>query len=331
VRAHESGWMHRVAAALVFWALAGACQAAEPLKVRIGILSGAAQAGLVVAAKMGYFARHGFDADVKLLTGGVQANQALASNQVDWSAGGLESVIVATGVGLPFKAYAMYAKGGDSYGVLARRESNIRDLHDLRGKRVAIVAGTAPDYGFQAYLQSGGLRIDAVNVVNATYVSMGQMLIAGSVDAIVAIEPYLSLTLQKLGDQGILLTRLGRYVQGGGLFLISNAWAQAHPDRIDDAVLALWEAEQFVRQHPDEAAKVQAEFIKAPVESVETAFRYLTFDPRIDAFTTQSVEKMSDFLQEAGKITRKLDAQAVIGSALDVQARLAKTHPEALR
>jgi hypothetical protein len=65
--------------------------------------------------------------------------------------------------------------------------------------------------------------------------------------------------------------------------------------------------------------------------SVELAFQRLEFDPRVDAFTLESVKQMSAFLAQTGKIPKVLDAQAVVGSALAVQARLEKAHPELLR
>lgn len=129
--------------------------AAEPLKVRLGVLSGAAQAALVVAAEKGFFARHGFDVQVLPLVGGVQGSQAIASGQVDWSAGGIEPTIIAAANGLGFKPYAMYAKGGDSYGVLARKDAGVATVRDLAGKKVALTTGTAPVQGFEALLQSG--------------------------------------------------------------------------------------------------------------------------------------------------------------------------------
>jgi ABC-type nitrate/sulfonate/bicarbonate transport system substrate-binding protein len=103
---------------LAFWVLAlpgalaltGAAQAQERLKVRFGILTTASQAAFYVGVKKGIFAKYGFDVDVRPLTTGVQANQALAAGQVDWSGGGVESTVVAWATKLPFKAYSMYAR-----------------------------------------------------------------------------------------------------------------------------------------------------------------------------------------------------------------------------
>ena len=43
-------------------------------------------------------------------------------------------------------------------------------------------------------------------------------LVQGAVDAIVGLEPFLTVTQDLMGDKAVMLTRLGRYVQGGGFF-----------------------------------------------------------------------------------------------------------------
>ena len=81
--------------------------------------------------------------------------------------------------------------------------------------------------------------------------------------------------------------RLGKYVQGGGLFLITDKWAAANPTKVADAVAALWEAQQWVRKNPKEAAAIEAEFLKVEPRIVEVSFKVLTYDPLIDDFTAQ--------------------------------------------
>jgi ABC-type nitrate/sulfonate/bicarbonate transport system substrate-binding protein len=206
-----------------------------PTKVRFGILTTGSQAAFIVGVKQGIFAKHGFDVDVLTLATGAQANQALAANQVDWSGGGIESTVVAWATGLSFKAYAMYAKGGDSYGILVRNDANIHSPADLAGKKVAVPQGTAPAQGLSQVMKHAGLAPDAVKRVNATFGNMGQMLVQGSVDAMVGLEPYLTLTDEVMAGKATLLMRLGKEVQGGGFFLITDGWAKAHPDKIEDA------------------------------------------------------------------------------------------------
>ena len=96
----------------------------------------------------------------------------------------------------------MYSTGGDSYGILVRKEANIKTPADLKGKKIAVPQGTAPAQGFRQLLVQAGLPRDAVQRVNANYGNMGQMLIAGSVDAMAGLEPFLTMTEEKMAGRG---------------------------------------------------------------------------------------------------------------------------------
>lgn len=284
------------ALAVAVLASASPVLAQDKVKVNFGILTTASQAAFYVGTKKGIFEKYGFDVEVKSLATGVQANQALAAGQVDWSGGGVESTVVAWANKLPFKAYSMYAKGGDSYGVLVRSSANINSPADLKGKKVAVPQGTAPAQGLSQLIQQAGLPRDAVNRVNATYGNMGPMLVQGAVDAMVGLEPFLTLTQEKMAGEGKMLMRLGKIVQGGGFFLISDAWAAKHPTKINDAVAALWESQQWVRKNPKEAAALEAEFLKVEPRIVEVTFKWLDYDPLIDDFTAKSLVTTAKYL-----------------------------------
>lgn len=277
-------------------ALAGATDAQERVKVRFGILTTASQAAFYVGTKKGIFAKYGFDVEVLPLATGVQANQALAAGQVDWSGGGVESTVVSWATGLPFKAYSMYAKGGDSYGILVRKDANIKTPQDLKGKRIAVPQGTAPAQGLNQLIQEAGLPRDAVLRVNANYSNMGQMLITGAVDGMAGLEPFLTLTEEKMAGEAVLLLRLGKQVQGGGLFLMTDKWVAANPTKVADAVAALWESQQWLRKNQKEAAAIEAEFLKVEARIVELTFKWLNYDPLLDDFTRASLQKTSDYL-----------------------------------
>jgi ABC-type nitrate/sulfonate/bicarbonate transport system substrate-binding protein len=96
--------------------------------------------------------------------------------------------------------------------------------------------------------------------------------------------------------------RLGKLVQGGGFFLISDQWAAANPTKIADAVAALWESQQYVRQNPKEAAAIEAEFLKVEPRIVEVTFKWLNYHPLIDDFTRQSLDTTAKYLA-AEKLT----------------------------
>ena len=85
-------------------------------------------------------------------------------------------------------------------------------------------------------------------------------------------------------------------MQGGGLFLITDQWAAANPTKVADAVAALWESQQWVRQNPKEAAAIEAEFLKVEPRIVEVTFKWLNYHPLIDDFTRQSLQTTAKYL-----------------------------------
>lgn len=309
---------------------AGAAAAQDKVKVKFGVLTTASQAAFYVGARKGIFAKYGFDVDVLPLATGVQANQALAAGQADWSGGGVESTVVAWATGLPFKAYSMYAKGGDSYAILVRKDANIASPKDLKGKKIAVPQGTAPAQGLNQVLKEAGLPSNAVMRVNANYGNMGQMLVSGAVDAMAGLEPFLTVTEEKMEGKSAILLRLGKYVQGGGLFLISDKWAAANPTKVADAVAALWEAQQWVRQNPKEAAAIEAEFLKVEPRIVEVSFKVLTYDPLIDAFTAKSLQTTADYLAEEKLIPAPIKLEPHLGELNKVTQQVKAKYPKLL-
>ena len=165
--------------AMMLAALVRACcsrarrAAQDKVKVRFGMLTTASQAAFYVGAKKGIFAKYGFDVEVLPLATGVQANQALAAGQVDWSGGGVESTVVAWATELPFKAYSMYAKGGDSYGILVRKECQhqlAQGPQGQEGRRAAgHRAGARPQPGAPGSRPAARLRSCASTPTTATW------------------------------------------------------------------------------------------------------------------------------------------------------------------
>ena len=314
-----------IAVGLAFVATLGQAnaQASSPLtKVRFGILTTASQAAFTVGIQAGIFRKHGFEVEVTPLATGAQANQALAADQVDWSGGGIESTVVAWATELPFTAYAMYAKGGDSYGILVRKESNINSAADLRGKTVAVPQGTAPAQGLSQVVLKAGLPADAVKRVNASYGAMGQMLVQGSVDAMVGLEPFLTLTEDVMQGKASILMRLGKFVQGGGFFLITDKWAKANPDKVSNAVMAVWESQQWLRTHAEEATAFEAAYLKVKPEYITAAFKWLSYDPLVDDFTRESIKSTSSYLATEGLISKQVDIDKNLKKLDEVTAEL---------
>ena len=316
---------------LSFFGIAHAEGDTKLTKVRLGVNTVASHAALVVGAQEGIFRKYGFDVEVLPLASGAQSIQALAANQVDWAGAGIESTVVAWATKLPVKAYAMYARGGDSYGILVRQDRGIQTPADLRGKTVAVPTGTAPDQGLAQLLKKANVPPNSLKRINASFGNMGQMLVQGSVDAMVGVEPFLTLTEEAAVGKTKMLTRLGKEVQGGGFLSITDAWAKAHPSELESVVAALAESQRWVREHSTEAAKIHAEFLKVEPRYVEAAFARLQFAFTADDFTRKSLVNTIDYQAEAGLIPTKPDVEMELKESDTIDAALREKSPDLFR
>ena len=97
---------------------------------------------------------------------------------------------------------------------------------------------------------------------------------------------------------------------------------EAHPDRVADAVQALWESQQWLRQHPAEATAFQATFLKVEPKYITAAFKWLSYDPLVDDFTRQSIKSTSEYLATEGLISKPVDIDQNLKSLDKVTADL---------
>jgi NitT/TauT family transport system substrate-binding protein len=156
-----------------------------------------------VTKEAGIFAKHGIDADVILLTGSPRLVQTLLAGDIDYSLGGVSSVLRARFRGADPVILATTANFS-SQQVLLRPESPLQRLQDLKGKIVGVTQyGSQGDTFVRDALKRIGLRPDA----DVTLIQMGGIpqvnsaLIAGKIDAGV------------VGESGLLLVQQGRAKQ----------------------------------------------------------------------------------------------------------------------
>lgn len=144
-------------------------------------------APLYAGVEKGFFGRRGLDLRF------VYANAAdivrnVAAGNVEFGFPNADSVVAARANDIPVKVvHTTYQRGIGA--TLFKRESGIRTMADLRGKRVAVTALGSPNHiQLQVGLRQAGLTINDVRVEVIATGAIVQALQAGQVDAIVFSE-----------------------------------------------------------------------------------------------------------------------------------------------
>ena len=162
--------------------------AAEPLRIRYSVWVG--YGPLFLAKEKGYFKAENVDVQLVKMEDPKESYQAMGAGRLDGVVSTVDTVIphLRTGAEFQYVLALDDSAGGD--GIVARKE--IKSVRDLRGKRVAVQAGSVSQFFLNVLLRDAGLSEKDVQVVNMKPGDAGAAFVAGAVDAAVTWEPWLS-------------------------------------------------------------------------------------------------------------------------------------------
>jgi sulfonate transport system substrate-binding protein len=160
---------------------------------------------------------------------GPAVNELFANGLLDFSLLGDLPSVVGRASGLKYKALASSGVRNNVY-VSVPADSSVQTIKDLRGKKVAVLKGTATHLAGVKILEKFGLSEKDVKLVNLDTNAAKSALVTKDVDAAIGLADYLALR-----DQGV--TRVVFSTKGGdakltsnSLFLGSQDFIQKYPD-----------------------------------------------------------------------------------------------------
>lgn len=116
-----------------------------------------------------------------------EGKNAVVTKSVDFGTFGLAAATLGAAAGEPIVVIASTCNRG--MGVIARKDSDIRTIKDLRGKRVAIWPGSTQELFALERMRMEGLSVKDITPVRISFSEMHLALARGDVDAYVGAEP----------------------------------------------------------------------------------------------------------------------------------------------
>ena len=204
--------------------------------------------------------------------GGSQLAEALSANAIDFghASDGIGIFQQASGKGLVYLAAESPYPGG--VGFLVPKDSPIRTVRDLQGKKVVTGRGYNTQYVLIKALQAAGLRyedIEPVYIVTASDTVAAYQ--SGSVAAIGLWDPFLA-GAQVATDSRLLFDGTG--LSGNRTYHFAQpGYARANQDTLRTVFAELRKANQWAQGHPKEV--------------VDTLAPQLKVDPKVLALATE--------------------------------------------
>lgn len=322
-----------VAAGLI--PLGAAAQA--PPKLDFVIVDNLGHLPMIVGAEKGIFKAHGIDVQLKIVKSGTEIVNALKKGEVQGGNMSVTTFIKGRQGGEPVSVFALAmndatrANADDPLAIIARRDSGIKagDVQSLKGKKVGVWFEQTPDEYLKIALDRAGLKKGEVELVNITSnPALVPSLAEGKVDAVVSLEPWNTLILDKVPGSYVV-KRGGGYMSYMMVSTFQDSVIKGQPDLVEKFAVGLAAAAQAVRQNPDEAIEIFARVVPGvDVAIAKKAVRHINYDPRISKASMEAFDAAQNELIRlgSGSVDKKLALPNVV--LVDYMKKVEQTHPQ---
>ncbi len=280
-----------------------------------------------IAFARGYFTEEGLDATPQPHAFGKLALNAVIENKADLATAADTPIMFAVMNGSKITTVATIQTTNRNSAILARRDHGIAKPADFKGKKVGVTLGTSADFFAYSFLTAHGIDIGKVTLVDMRPTEMAEALANGRVDAVAIFNPALKLLEKELGKNGISFFDESLYTETFCL-VAEQGYVKAHPETIKKALRALIRAELFIQQHPAEAKRIVADFIKIDSALLEEIWGIFNFRVALDQALLVNLED-----QTRWAIKKRLTARTDMPNYLDYIyiSGLQAVKPEAVR
>lgn len=236
--------------------------------------------------------------------------EAMAAGQVDIGELGVAPHVVAVGRGLPIRALVTTNIAGES--IMINRDSPVRSIKDLIGKKIAIPAkGGMQDFIIRRALAGAGLDPNKdVTWIELSPADMSTSLERGQVDAAVLWEPWTA----RLVLQGQRLLATGQDIwpdHDNQLISATDAVIKNDAPAVQAFVDQTLRGLSYILDHPDEGITITARHLGLEREVVAESWKTM-IRRRSGVPNAASIQEFADALYEWGYIKRKVGERDIV-------------------
>ncbi len=197
--------------------------------------------------------------EYKMFSSGPAAMSALASNSLNFMCGiGIPPLVTAIAQGLPMTIVYNQERYTNAAGIVVKAGSGIKDVSELSGKKIAIVAGSQSSFELATFLSEAHVPYASVTQINMAPPQMRTSWVTGDIYAAIVWDPVFS-ALREAGGKVIKTDAdLPRSASSYNVCIANADWAKAHPELVRGFVGALDEGYKITKDDPKKALQAMA-------------------------------------------------------------------------
>jgi NitT/TauT family transport system substrate-binding protein len=264
-------------------------------RIRIGTNRALGTVTPYIARDKGFFDQQAIQAQVIDFNDVTTLMESITSGQLDVALVGISSPAIWQQRGVHLKVVA--AANGGGHVLLARSDTGMHALADLRGRKIATPKpGTVTDTLFRAHivhdLANLDPEIDIQIIPNMAAADMATVLfVSHEVDAAITWEPFASQAEATYKDHIVLFDGAAewrrqhpdrKHLYPVNVVIASQAFIDQHPDALRSFLAAYTEAVHFINFRPEEANEIISRETQLDKSIVVAARRRIDYSAQVD-------------------------------------------------
>jgi sulfonate transport system substrate-binding protein len=247
--------------------------------------------------------------------GSNKALEFLNAGSLDFGSTAGAAALIGRINGNPIKSIYVFSKP-EWTALVTRKDTGIKSIVDLKGKRVAVTRGTDPHIFLVRALQSAGLTQDDIQVVLLQHADGRAALDKGDVDAWAGLDPMMA---QAETENGDVLFYRNADLNSYGVLNVREEFAAQHPDIVARLLTLYEKGRKWSLEHPKdvEAILAKAAHLSDAVAAVQIEQRTNLKDPILNDGVHTTIREAGLALQKAGVIKADVDVPAQTAALLD--------------
>jgi NitT/TauT family transport system substrate-binding protein len=264
-----------------------------------------------VAKEKGFFAKHNLDVTLSVAQN-LSILPGTVGKQFEFAPSTAPDLLKAVSSGLDVVAVAasvFETEDNPSTQLMVSKESGITSAKDLSGKLIATpTIGGVIHVSVLYWLKKNGVDPNSIRAVEVPFPNMADQLKAKRVDAVEAVEPFVG-ALKAAGNVALTAPLLSAGKEVLFPFWISSGdWARNNRATVSAWKASLDDAIAFIKENPDEARKIVAQYTKLP-EPVVKATPFPTYRT---AITVKDIDVWANVLRDVGQLTTPVDPAKLV-------------------
>jgi sulfonate transport system substrate-binding protein len=237
---------------------------------------------------------------------GPQMLEALNAGSIDFGSTGAPPPVFAQAAGIDLVYAGAEPAPVTSEAIVVPKDSPIRTVAQLKGKRIAFQRGSGSQFLLASALQKAGVAMADVKPVYLAPADARAAFVSGGIDAWVVWDPYLA-SAQKAYGVRVLSDYTG-VPQANGFYLASRRFAEGSPKVLATLLEQAALTGKWANDHPGDVSAMLAPQMGLPAEIVETWQRRTRYGAvPVSAAIVANQQRVADLFYQQKLIPKPVD------------------------